>query len=138
MTDAEHIARCACGALQVTVQGDPDVVVACNCTDCQRRTGSPFGVGAYYPRARVLSIVGETGSFARKSDAGRTLTNMFCRHCGTAVYWTLEMRPEHIGIAVGCFSDPGFVAPARIVWAKNRHHWVRFPDDMPSFPESAS
>ena len=41
-------ARCACGDLTVTLPGPSSAVVACHCEDCQRRTGSPFGVGAYY------------------------------------------------------------------------------------------
>ncbi len=47
------------------------------------------------------------------------------------------MRPDHVGIAVGCFADPKFVAPARVGFAEKQHHWVTFPDDMPSTPELA-
>ena len=48
------------------------------------------------------------------------------------------MRPDHFGIAVGCFADPGFLRPTRVVWAESRHHWVTFPDDMPQFEQAAS
>lgn len=138
MTDtSEHIASCVCGSLRVTAKGDPDVVVACNCTECQRRTGSPFGVGAYYPKASIVSIEGEANSFTRTAETGRSLSNKFCPNCGTAVYWTLDMRPDHFGIAVGCFTDPSFVAPTRTIWTKNQHHWMLFPDEMPSFPEAS-
>jgi hypothetical protein len=40
-------AHCSCGALRVEVAGEPDAVVACHCGQCQRRTGSVFGVGAF-------------------------------------------------------------------------------------------
>ncbi len=133
----EHVAVCTCGNLRITAKGDPDVVIACNCTDCQRRTGSPFGVGAYYPRASIVSIEGKSVSFERQSDAGRALSYEFCADCGASVYWTLDMRPGHIGIAAGCFTEPDFVRPARAVWAKNQYHWVEFPDDLPVFPEAA-
>ena len=61
----------------------------------------------------------------------------FCPDCGTTVYWDLEMRPSHVGVAVGCFSDPEFFAPARAVWTQRQHHWVMFPEDLPTFPKSA-
>jgi hypothetical protein len=43
-------AHCCCGALRVEASADPDAVVACHCGECQRRTGSVFGVGAYFKR----------------------------------------------------------------------------------------
>ena len=136
-SDKEHIASCACGQLSVTAMGEPDMVSACNCLDCQKRTGSVFGVAAYYPRERMASIEGTSKAFSRGSDAGRDLTMHFCPDCGTTVYWDLEMRPSHVGIAVGCFSDPEFFAPARAVWTQRQHHWVMFPEDLPTFPKSA-
>ena len=103
-TDLEHLATCSCGQLRVTAKGEPDVVVACSCTACQRRTGSPFGVAAYYPRERILAIEGASNDFDRTSESGRSVNNKFCPDCGTSVYWTLDMRPNHVGIAIGCFA----------------------------------
>lgn len=134
----EHLATCACGQLRVTAIGEPDVVTACNCFECQRRTGSPFGVGAYYRKERVVSVEGHYSTYERAAAEGRKLQNNFCPDCGTSVFWSLDMRPDHYGIAVGCFSDPDFIRPTRIVWAENRHHWVAFPDDMPSFDQAAT
>ena len=34
---------CQCGAVRYEVTGEPKVVVACHCTDCQRQSGSAFG-----------------------------------------------------------------------------------------------
>ena len=48
-----RVAQCCCGSLKVEVDGEPAVVSLCNCIECQRRTGSPFGVGAYYEAAQV-------------------------------------------------------------------------------------
>ena len=138
MPAAEHSARCACGRLSLKIAGDPDRVSICNCTQCQRRTGSVFGVGAYFPRASVAAIEGRSETFTRSSEAGRKLTFHFCPGCGTSVYWTLEAFPDHYGIAAGCFDDPGFLAPMRVVWAQHKHHWVEFPDKLPVFPKAAT
>ena len=47
-------ARCSCGAVTLSFPEKPSrIVVACHCIDCQRRTGAPFGVGAYYPAELV-------------------------------------------------------------------------------------
>ena len=135
---SEHLAKCACGALRLRASGNPDVISVCNCTQCQRRTGSAFGVGVYYPRERILSIEGDFKTFARTVESGRAVTNHFCPNCGTTVYWTLDLRPHQIGVALGCLEDAGVLRPARVVWAQHRHEWVHFAEDLPLFPAGAT
>jgi hypothetical protein len=138
MAARTRIARCACGGVTATAEGEPEIVSLCNCTECQRRTGSPFGVGAYFRRDAV-NLAGETRRFVRKVEgAERSVTNHFCPECGGTVYWTLDLRPQHVGIAVGHFADPAFQAPSRAVWMQHKHEWISFPPDMPVFPQAAS
>jgi hypothetical protein len=33
---------CLCGEVQVTVQGDPEAVVLCHCSDCSKNAGAPY------------------------------------------------------------------------------------------------
>lgn len=120
-----HHATCQCGALTVDAAADPEVVVLCNCKACQRRTGAPFGVGAYFRRADVV-VSGPSQVWTRRADSGRELRNHFCPRCGTTLYWTLDLRPDHVGVAIGAFDGP-MPEPARAVWAENRHPWVNFP-----------
>jgi hypothetical protein len=35
---------CQCGAVRYQVEGDPLAVVICLCTECQRQSGSAFGM----------------------------------------------------------------------------------------------
>lgn len=129
-----RIARCACGELQAALAGEPDFVVACHCLECQRRTGSVFGVGAYYSRASVTPT-GPCRTYSRAGSSGRALHFHFCERCGSTVYWELELRPQHIGVAVGALGDPGFRAPIRSVWEKTRHPWVEFACELDGYPE---
>jgi hypothetical protein len=128
-------ATCGCGQLRVTATGDPDIVVACNCLACQRRTGSPFGVGAYY-RKDAISVEGAEKTFGRVAQSGLDVEGRFCPDCGTSVYWTAELRPDHYGVAVGCFGDPSFIPPARVVWSENKHAWVGFPKGVQMFEQA--
>jgi hypothetical protein len=36
----------------------------CHCSDCKRRTGSAFGIAAYFPRKDVTHLKGETLVYA--------------------------------------------------------------------------
>ena len=132
---AMHKASCQCGALKVEAADDPDVVVACNCKACQKRSGSPVGAAGYFKRD-LLTISGPVRSWGRVAESGRNLVSHFCPECGTNVYWTLEMRPNHIGVAVGCFEAP-LSTPERAIWTEEKLDWVEFPKTMPTFPQAA-
>jgi hypothetical protein len=130
-------ASCNCGALTVEVSGEPEAVVACHCTDCQRRTGSVLGVGAYYAATQV-KISGASTSFTRGCASGRSLTQNFCPTCGTSVYWTADLKPNVFGVAVGCFADPTFLQPVRSVWEQSQHPWLGLPEGIAHYPKGRS
>ncbi|WP_376094747.1 GFA family protein [Roseomonas sp. CCTCC AB2023176] len=116
-------ARCGCGALTVRVPGRASMVVACHCTECQRRTGSPFGVGAFY-RWGDVEITGAATEFARDGAAGGKVRTSFCPTCGSAVYWRADRAPGLVAIAVGCFNDPAHPEPNRSIWERSGLPWA--------------
>lgn len=67
---------------------------------------------------------GRTRSFKRSSDSGHPITFHFCPDCGSTVFWEPERKPGSVAVAVGCFADPSFPAPAQAVWNERRHPWV--------------
>ena len=137
MAAKTRIATCACGAISAAADGEPDVVSLCHCLACQRRTGSPFGVGVYFKREAV-KLAGAPKAFVREiAGTNRKVTNSFCPNCGGTVYWTADLRPQHIGIALGSFADPSFKRPTRVVWAQHSHPWIAFPSDIPAYPQAA-
>jgi hypothetical protein len=52
------------------------------------------------------------------------------------VFWEAEGTPDRISVAVGCFADPDFPAPARTVWTENKHEWLPFPESIPRHPKN--
>lgn len=116
-------AKCSCGAVALSLPGPSSLVVACHCTDCQRRTGAPFGVGAFYP-ADVVMIAGTPKEFVRDGGSGAKVRSYFCPDCGSTVYWTADKRPTMIGVAVGAIADPSYPAPIASVFEQSKHGWV--------------
>jgi len=127
-----RIASCSCGQLKVTCEGDPVRVSICCCGACQKRTGSVYGVGAYFPQAQVTSIAGREKTFMRTSDAGRWLRSRFCPECGSTVYWEAEFRPGIIGVAIGALADAEDLQPVAVIWTKRKHAWAPIPTDIPA------
>lgn len=106
-----------------TVAAYSPVVAACHCTACQRRSGSPYGVGGYWPESAV-TIDGDTQVWSRPTTSGQTLINNFCPTCGSTVFWTVGKHPGMIGIAAGAFADPAFPPPLRSVWEAGKLAWI--------------
>jgi len=120
-------AQCACGQLQAVCNGEPSLVSVCHCRDCQRRTGSAFGIAAFYDAERV-EISGASKTFTRPSDTGFPVTFHFCPECGTSLYWLPARKPGQIAIAGGAFADPGFPAPTKNAYPERRLPWVTDPE----------
>jgi hypothetical protein len=124
-------ARCACGRVEITVEGEPRQVMTCHCDFCQKRTGSVMSVAAHFAPDQIVSISGETKTFnGLETDGvaamgGVGIDYRFCSTCGSTLYWSYEFGGRSItGIAVGNFVDPGFPAPTVEYFTDTRHHWV--------------
>ena len=119
---------CQCGQLSAEIDdGAKPMTIACHCTSCQKRSGSPFGEVAYFLEDEV-SIAGDAREYTRPTDTGATLTNGFCPRCGSSLYVKVERFPELFGITVGCISDPAFPPPQLSVYEEVKHHWVGLPE----------
>lgn len=117
-------ATCSCRQLRVECAGEPGLISLCHCYECQRRTGSVFGVAAFYPRGHVTPQ-GEAKRFTRSSDTGFDVNFYFCPDCGANVYWETARKPDVIAVAIGAFADCNFSAPQKIVYEEHRHPWVK-------------
>lgn len=125
-------ASCQCGQLTVDLPGSTAAVVACHCIACQRRTGSPFGLAAYYPHEQI-TVHGEARRFDRKTDLDGIFENYFCPTCGSTVYFKGSKNPDVTGIAIGAIVDPHDMVPVRSVWEQSRHSWVTIPTALQHF-----
>lgn len=71
-------AACQCGRLVIRCSGEPAAVSLCHCLDCQRRTGSVFGVGAFFAREQILALFEELQrqheAHLTRLEAGETLS----------------------------------------------------------------
>lgn len=118
-----RIATCACGNLRVTCASEPAKVSLCHCLACQKRTGSAYGIAAFFSRADVR-VDGPSKSYERQSDRGFPVRFHFCPDCGSTVFWEPQRKPDFVAVGVGSFADPTFPAPTQSVYGEYRHAWV--------------
>lgn len=121
-------ATCACGQASITVEAPPTLVGVCHCQNCKRRTGSAFGVSAYFDQTAVKARTGETNVYAFHNRLqNHDQQRHFCVRCGTTLFWYLSALPQKIGIAGGCFAGEGLPEPACSVTDRNKEAWVGLP-----------
>ena len=128
-------ACCACGDLKLTLEGAPMLVSACCCTRCQRRTGSFFGVTAYFRPDQLVRREGEAKAFHRPDG---TTSFDFCPRCGSSLWWTPDMgegEDDVIGVAGGAFADPTLPGPHRMTHTATGHPFVTSPRGIPTYED---
>ena len=126
---ATRNAACSCGQLRLIADGDPTRVSICHCLECQRRTGSVFGVQARFDAEQVRTE-GRSSEYVRISDDGEERIFSFCPECGGTVFFKFPAMPDMIAVPAGAFADPDFPRPIRSIYETRKHSWVQLPDDI--------
>ncbi len=119
-----RVAACGCGAVRVSVEGDPQICWVCHCDHCQRLSGSIGLFAAVFRDEDVTAIEGQTTTHARNQEKWPGSERYFCSKCGTSVHWINPAAfPGMRLIATGCFSDPDFPGPSLAMQTRYRPRW---------------
>ena len=119
----KRTAKCCCQKSQITAIGEPVLSAICHCKYCKKRTGSAFGLSAYFHQDKV-STESLLKTYHVNAETGEQV-RFFCGNCGTTLYWTTSAIPNHIGIASGCFNDPPLNAPRFIAMKDQQCVWLQ-------------
>jgi len=134
-------ATCACGAIEMAVNGPVVSMFMCSCLDCQRATGTGHSSVALTPAA-ALSIAGIPKTYDRPSDSGATFTRHFCPNCGTPLYGQSSRAPDIRMVPVGFFAGQNdWFAPNQLIFARSQQAWDLVADHLPrhaTYREGAS
>ncbi|MGR5130947.1 GFA family protein [Vibrio alfacsensis] len=129
MTKITHTCECACGLVQLRCTGEPVRTSICHCFECQKRTGSVFGVQARFKKYHV-ALNGNVISFTRISVLGDNVQYEFCPACGTTMRLLLSNVPGYAIIPIGLFDNKEFPQPTISIYEQRKHGWVSFECTM--------
>ncbi|UUM33075.1 GFA family protein [Vibrio japonicus] len=118
-------AECSCGQVKLICNGEPERTAICHCFECQKRTGSVFGVQARFNKEQV-SYSGEMNEYTRISDTGNQVTYYFCPRCSTTMLLSLSAAPNIVVVPVGIFNHQDLPTPSFSVYELRMHSWVKF------------
>ena len=110
MSENIHQGGCSCGDSRYETNSDPVRARVCHCRYCQLRSGSPFGIGAWFKEENVKILKGNFKKYIFVTESGNDFETNFCEKCGTSVYWTInaDALKGMIAIGAGTFDPPAF------------------------------
>lgn len=126
---APYTGGCQCGSLRYTLDAEPNWLVACHCKECQRQSGSAFGMSMQVKRSS-LTVTGPTKGFTRVTDTGNVNTGVFCPDCGVRIYHMPGYADDVVVLKPGTLDDTSWLRPSRFVWMKSAQGWVPVPDGV--------
>ena len=118
---------CQCGAIRYRVEGAPVGVGVCHCKECQRQSGSAFGMSFIVRKEAFALLSGELKTFTRTSESGRPVVCAFCPECGTRIHHEARWREGVLNIKPGTLDDTSRLQPTAQVWASRKQPWLELP-----------
>ena len=114
---------CHCGLIQFTATVDPNKVVICHCTDCQKLSGSAFRV-VVPSNAETFLLQGKPKHYVKVSESGAKRIQAFCPECGSPVFSTAQENATQVYLRVGLLRQSHNLAPTLQIWERSALPWV--------------
>jgi hypothetical protein len=124
---------CACGAIRYETSSEPVFENHCQCTDCQKRSGTGHGSYLTFPRRADVTVAGEANEWRVTADSGIEKAHAFCPICGTPVYLTFPARPDVIAVHAASLDDPGRFNPQAVTYGIRGHAWDTIDPALQTF-----
>lgn len=130
---APYTGRCFCGSAQYRIAEEPLVVYACHCTDCQKRSGSAFGLSVWVRLAALSLAKGEVRADAPLAADGRPRPGKVCPRCSIRLWSEPPHRPGLAVVRAGTLDDTSWIRPQAHLWTRSAQPWVAIPEGVPRY-----
>lgn len=124
---------CACGAVRYSVAAEPVMAGHCQCTACQKASGTGHSSHVMVPLAAV-TVRGEVRYWDSPADSGNVVGRGFCPNCGTPLFSRNSALPQAFFLRPASLDDPGQFAPQMVVYAARGRAWDKLDPALPHFP----
>ena len=126
--------ECHCGRIAYEAKVDPSRSAICNCTDCQKFSGSPWraSVPAKVEDFRLLR--GMLKTYEKTADSGIRRLQTFCGDCGSAIYATAAENPTIFNLRLGALKQSADLPPKRQIWTDSALPWAKDISNVPGAP----
>lgn len=129
-----YTGACACGLVTLAISGEPAATRQCWCRQCRRMSAGGPAHNAMFNTDDVV-LAGELASHAYVAASGNTLTQFFCRACGTPVYTQSSARPQFRTVRFGVLDEPHGLKPQAAIWTDDAPDWAVIDSSLEQYPQ---
>ncbi|HWW63447.1 MAG TPA: GFA family protein [Sphingomonadaceae bacterium] len=115
---------CQCGHVRYLLEAQPVTAYACHCTQCQKQSGSAFGLSLIVPFAGLRITQGEVKVWRRQVNAERFTDCGFCPDCGSRLYHR-PMEGPVASLKPGTLDDRSWLQPVGHIFVDTAQDWTR-------------
>jgi hypothetical protein len=116
---------CICGSVRYEIASFPLMVYTCNCTNCQKQSGSAFGMTMPVAARDFRILQGAPKAWRRSSPQGIEVTSWFCGDCGNRIYGERAGRTERVNVRAGTLDDTTWLKPVAHFFTRSAQPWVQ-------------
>jgi hypothetical protein len=123
---------CVCGEVTYEAEVDPEKVGLCNCTDCQKFSGSAFRMSVPASDSEFRLLTGELKVYVKTAESGGKREQAFCPECGTHFYSTsVGEGPKLLRLRTSTANQRDQLVPRSQGWMRSAQAWLA---DLPGLP----
>jgi hypothetical protein len=130
---APYTGGCLCGDIRYRLTDEPLTLYACHCTDCQRESGSSFGLSMIVSRTALDLLQGEPQRYAVTLADGRQKHGTYCGGCATRLWGEPVKFPQVVNVEPGTLDDTTWLRPVAHIWTRSAQPWVLIPPGTLTF-----
>jgi hypothetical protein len=115
---------CPCRAIRYQITSFPLLLYTCNCTDCQRASGSAFALNMPVAARDFHILQGEPKGWRHTSPTGIAVISWFCGDCGGRLYGDRAGREAIVNLRAGTLDDTAWLVPVAHMYTRSAQPWV--------------
>lgn len=112
---------CLCGQVRFQLNDDFSRFHFCHCVQCRKASGAAHGANFFTHPDNIQWHSGEQ-HIERYDVPGRTITNAFCRQCGSGLPY-LSLSGTTLVVQAGCLDEAPSHAPDSNIFWSERASW---------------
>jgi hypothetical protein len=129
---------CMCGAVRYRASAEPLMTVICQCTQCQRNSGSPYTVVLAMPDGSIEFSGEPLATYHTRGGSGLPAQRQFCGKCGSPILGTSEAAPGMQFLKSGSLDDASWVRPQAAIWCDSAQPWAPLPEGVTRVAQNPS
>jgi hypothetical protein len=126
--------ECHCGRIAYEAKVDPLKSAICNCTDCQKFSGSPWRASVPTTVENFRLLRGTPKTYVKTADSGVKRLQAFCGDCGSAIYATTAENQTLFNLRLGALKQAASLPPKRQIWTESALPWAHDITGVPGVP----